>query len=111
MTEKPEMPREFYFKPPFEEGGMYEFCGPINAKATAYIRKDLTPPQDVLEKVYGAFKDLVNAVPEPEMVSMGFDHPPEYRTELDHQIAHMLFNAGVALALLSPYVTRQQENE
>jgi len=45
-----------------------------------------------------ALDQMVKAVAEPAMISMGFDHPPEYASEADHWLAKAIFDARNLLA-------------
>ena len=45
-----------------------------------------------------ALDQMVKAVVEPSMISMGFDHPPEYASEADHWLAKAIFDARNLLA-------------
>jgi hypothetical protein len=49
---------------------------------------------ELLEALIG----LVELVPEPQLVSMGFDSPPEPATEYDHNLGYQLFLARTAIA-------------
>lgn len=104
MTEKPEMPDEIWAWPRCEaytDGWLP--CESLGS--THYIRKSLTPPQDVLLQVYKSLWP-VNFIyaEEPTPTSGDF--------EKGAQLSKAKIRAmQEALALLSPYVTRQQENE
>lgn len=43
-------------------------------------------------------RGFVALVPEPQLVSMGFDSPPEHATEDDHQLGYLLFETKQALS-------------
>lgn len=54
----------------------------------------LAAAPDLLE----ALENLLAVVPEPELVSMGYDSPPEYRTQEEHDIGYALHLAHAAIA-------------
>jgi hypothetical protein len=52
------------------------------------------------EKAIDLLRSFVQHCPEPQLVSMGFDSPPEFATENDHQLAYTLHLAHALLAKL-----------
>lgn len=45
-----------------------------------------------------ALNSLIELVPEPQLVSMGFESPPEHATQEDHALGYALHLARTAIA-------------
>lgn len=66
--------------------------------AIAAIAAHAVPKPDNTQALVEALRHLVEACPEPQEVSMGFDSPPEFQNERDHYLAMALHEARKALA-------------